>query len=259
MPYSLDTYERALQGALEVGYRFWSFRAPEDIPAAGGLALRHDVDADLVAALAMAERESFYGVRATYFVMTQSPLYNLFSRQSLQLVESILSSGHELGLHYDAAVDAQLGRSREETQSRIAQAAEFLEHHFGARVASVSFHQPSRAILSNPLECGSRSNTYGQKLNALKYLSDSNRGMKIPKDARRMFAQYFPESLQVLVHPMWWVYSNPDYVEVWNQAIADNFASEQRTLLGTERMYGPERKLDVLGLDDEVDSAKKTR
>src|SRR4051812_6000720 len=85
--FTLKGYETLLKQAVDSGYQFCSFENI-DVDNSGKICyLRHDIDADVTAALKLAEIENSLGIRATYFFMLRSPVYNLFSRFNQKLVE----------------------------------------------------------------------------------------------------------------------------------------------------------------------------
>ena len=215
----------------------------------GRCLLRHDVDADIQAALIMAELEYEIGVSSTYFLMLRSPLYNLMSRHSQLADEQILQLGHEVGLHYDQGFDVLRGYSLKQTSEAILHESELLEQQFSTSVAAVSFHQPGSAVLQADIDCGALINTYDRnKLTAFAYYSDSNRRLSFAKSSQSIedsITSKFPEPLQLLIHPIWWVYADSSTEEVWDRAIFSNFQSSQRQLLETESAYGLERVLKI--------------
>ena len=77
----------------------------EASPGATSVLLRHDIDVSVERALPVAELEAQLGLRATYAVMTASPLYDVRSRKSRQSVHRLTGLGHELGLHFHAHED----------------------------------------------------------------------------------------------------------------------------------------------------------
>lgn len=264
--FNLTTYRRLLEEAQTAGYRFCGFdqlRSDSDsIKANGGvILLRHDIDADLSAASMMASLEADLGVTSTYFLMWRSPLYNLFSRSSYYHVEQILSVGHKIGLHYDHGFDeVVLGASSEESEKRIIEEVDLIESNFDCSVDAVSFHQPAPRLLQSSLSCAGRVNTYDfRRLKNFRYVSDSNRTFKLweNSDAKTKndprsgaIAACFPENLQILIHPLWWVYDKLTTNEVWNSAIESNFDQSQRQLLMTERAFGKKRTLSIVESTD---------
>jgi hypothetical protein len=243
-----------LERALEAGYRFIPFQEVANRQAPGTdrplCLLRHDIDADLAAASTMAKAERELGISATYFLMLRSPLYNLMGRQNHLFAEQLLSLGHEIGLHYDQGFDATRGRSPEQTARDLTSEAEWLERQFDTRVSAVSFHQPGPAVLQGRIPTGSRINTYDrERLAAFDYFSDSNRVFPLAPASVDGIAEaisaHAPRSLQLLIHPIWWVYDDPTTEAAWDRAIHSNLKVMQRQLLDTERAYGYERRFAI--------------
>src|SRR2546425_7522821 len=138
--FSLDGFRRLLQAGLDNDYAFVPFEDHESYDAERVCLLRHDVDSDPGAALAMARVEAELGVVATYFFMLRSPLYNVFGRANHELVEAVLDLGHRLGLHYDPGFEPRAGRTH---TGEISVELDVLERMFGVRPGAVSFHQAS--------------------------------------------------------------------------------------------------------------------
>jgi len=90
--FSPEGYKEMLKAALASGYNFLSFSDTARFTAEKVCLLRHDIDADLEAARDMALMESRVGVRATYFLMLRSPIYNLFGRANSQFVHQIIAA-----------------------------------------------------------------------------------------------------------------------------------------------------------------------
>lgn len=250
--FSIAAYRDMLTRGLDAGYRFALFRHVADGTSAGSeprCLLRHDVDADLSAAVAMGKVERELGISSTFFLMLRSPLYNLMGRHNHLQAEALLSQGHEIGLHYDQGFDAKRGWSAEQTAAAINDEAEWLERQFATRVSAVSFHQPGPAVLQGSISAGARINTYDrQRLSAFDYFSDSNRQFPLARDTGGIagaIATHAPRNLHLLVHPVWWVYDDPATDDVWNRAIAANLQAMQAQLLETERAYGPPRTFHV--------------
>jgi hypothetical protein len=253
--WSLASYGSLLAGLRDAGYRFipfhrdlWEHENPS--PDMKLCLLRHDIDTDLGAALSMARVENDLNVAATYFVMTRSPLYNLFSRCNHQHVREILAQGHHLGLHFDHGFDAGLQRS---AVDQIDLEARFLEDLFEVGVSAVSFHQPGAAVLQGELSTGHRVNTYSKaQLKDFHYLSDSNRVFapldtaSTGPDRIESWIRAAAPWIQILIHPMWWVYQESSTEQVWNRVIESNFERTQQQLLQTERAYGARRRIQLI-------------
>lgn len=230
MTFTLQGYRTLLETGLNNGYTFLPFGESADRCCL----LRHDIDASLTRALALAEIEKDLGISATYFVMLRSPVYNLFSRHNHRAVEKILSLGHFLGLHYDEGFDSI---------SRIDLEKETLEKMFRTQVGVVSFHQPSQGVLSNQFKVKGMLNTYDKEdMQGFHYVSDSNMDWK-RETPLQIFQNKLYARLHLLIHPMWWAQEREGTCEqIWSHVIQENFAESEKQLLLTERAYGAERE-----------------
>jgi hypothetical protein len=254
--FNLSIYSQMLVEGVAAGYRFVAFdeiqnyseNAGENVPPK--CLLRHDIDADISAALRMAKVENEAGISATYFFMLRSPLYNLMGRENYEMAVQIFKLGHKIGLHYDQGFDEQRGWTAIQTASGIDAEANWLEDQFGLEVAAVSFHQPGDAVFSGHISTGKRVNTYDRKvLREFLYFSDSNRTLPLAtatcSSLETSIAAHAPKDIQLLIHPIWWVYEDECTELIWNQTILSNFQIAQRQLIATERAFGSERKLSI--------------
>jgi len=223
--YSLHAYSQMCSQIIEFGYRTVGFSFTRDY--GNGLSrqteplclMRHDVDADPDAARDLAVLEGSLGVTATYFLMTRSPIYNLFSRHSHRMVSEIIANGHEIGLHYDHGFDLREKLGAENICRRVMRDVELLEDEY----LPTSFSEI-------PIV-----NTYDQELmNRFRYLSDSNRTFPTDQFNQCLRDQ---EAMQVLTHPMWWVYGGVSDLEVWTSVLTNQIRRAESQLLETERTY----------------------
>jgi hypothetical protein len=254
--FNLTNYRRLLEDALQAGYKFISFDGSllsnRFLDANLCCLLRHDVDADLQAAFNMAQLEKSLGISSTYFLMLRSPLYNLMGRRNMIYAEKLLELGHQIGLHYDQGFDLHRGFSPDRTSANIAMEASILEGQFACKVTAVSFHQPKPSVLQGALSTGSLLNTYDHDLlRRFSYFSDSNRKFSLCEDTEtdisHALSKLAPANVQVLIHPMWWVYDDEGTHAVWDRAILSNFELMQSQLLETERAYGGPRVFRITG------------
>lgn len=194
---------RALLGAfLAAGYGFGRFARP---PAGTATCLlRHDIVLDLEKARDMARIEAGMGVKATYFMMPSSDHYNLASAANRALVQEILALGHDLGLHFDAAVYDDL-TDVAAYQRRVGQEAALLSGLCEAEVTAVSFHRPAPLILEgDPALSGDLPHSHDRDLQAAAdYVSDSGGRWEhgLPTDSEAFAAR---QPMHILVHPIWW-------------------------------------------------------
>src|SRR3990167_265308 len=254
LDFNLAEYGRMFKSAKDAGYNFISFSEFESVggraPGKYKCLLRHDVDIDLSAAFTMANLESDLGISSTYFLMLRSPVYNLMARHNHVFVEKILDLGHSIGLHYDQGFDELRGLTCAQTKVLIEDESQWLEQQFNSRVAAVSFHQPGHAVLQGEICTGDRVNTYDHnRLAGFEYFSDSNRKFPLLQDgsssSEAVFRGFSPRNLQLLIHPVWWVYDDATTEAVWNRAIVSNLQIMQEQLLETERAYGFTREFII--------------
>lgn len=197
---SLDAYRTLVENLLATGYEPRGFDRVE--PDRRHVILRHDVDMSPATAAALAELESELGVRAIYFVLLRSDLYNALSAANLAHLQRIAALGHELGLHFDAslysddpdALDVAAGRE-----------CGILESALDLRVGTISFHRPARSMLDGERPLAGRLHAYQRRFfSEMGYCSDSrggwHHGHPLDHEAVRS-----GRALQLLTHPIWWV------------------------------------------------------
>jgi hypothetical protein len=237
-------YARLLGDALEAGYCFLAFDDPARLAEDSVCLLRHDVDADLGAALDLAQIEADLGVRSTYFVMLRSPLYNVLGRASIAMVREILSLGHWLGLHFDVSFRPGDQRKAEEWvqfERRV------LAETFNTEVNVVSYHQPGKS--EQPLPVGFEGMVLASSeldLPGFFYLSDSNKAERASR-LPQIFRNATEPRFQLLVHPIWWVTDDPDATteQLWTDAILRNLGRLQDQLLTGEGAFGRPRRVSI--------------
>jgi hypothetical protein len=172
--------------------------------------LRHDVDKDLQAAVAMAELEHSAGVRASYFFLLRSPLYGLLEPAGQSAVRRILHLGHQVGLHCDERRMADAGRDGMEFDVAVGRERQTLAAVVGVPTSStVSFHNPSAGLFGRSPKGGGYVSAYAPQFTppAMKYLSDSNAAWREGDPCDGFQNAEWPR-VQLLVHPIWWAREN---------------------------------------------------
>ena len=182
----------------------WPFVQYHSIPWNSSFILwRHDIDYSLNRSLELAKIEYQEGVKATYFVNPNSEYYNLAELGQNKLIQQILSYGHDLGLHFDAAFN---DISDEQDLNRlVANQARYLTDLFGVTPSSFSFHNPIESHLAYDKEkYGDLINCYSTRFKKeVAYCSDSNGYWRF-KRLHDVLAEASDSCLQVLTHPGWW-------------------------------------------------------
>jgi hypothetical protein len=214
--FTLAGYGDLLTQFFEIGYRICSFT--EANVERADLVLRHDIDMSLEAALEMAEFEALRDVSATYFVLMRSPLYNLLTEENMNFLRQILALGHDVGLHFDAAL-------YEGEITVLNQAAEvecaILEGFLGRRVELISLHRPRPVLLGYDQPIAGRIHSYQPKFfSEMGYCSDSRGGWHHGHPFDHV-AVGDRRAMQLLTHPIWWTgaYGLPeeklrDFIEI---------------------------------------------
>jgi hypothetical protein len=177
--FDLAHFKELLEAARAGGYRPVAF---DHEPQAHDLFLRHDVDLSLEAALELAHIEAARGVRATYFLMTESVFYNLDSAAGREAIRELRELGHAVGLH---AVHPRADR----------------DERFDAVLA---WHNPDPGYVSEPVD-GVMNVMQSPWFTKGYYRSDSNQHWREGCPHEELRAGAF-EWLQLLIHPEIWVY-----------------------------------------------------
>ncbi|MFU8867204.1 hypothetical protein [Natronococcus sp.] len=203
--------------------------------------VRHDVDVCLERAVEMAELEYELGVRSTYMVLPDTPLYDLADERDL--LHLIHEFGHEIALHCDLSgvePDEPVGRDglTPSERRRIDGAKRRLEELDLRPVASVSFHRPSERVLEGPRTIDGMVNAYNPDLLST-YISDSSGRWREGAPLESILEEADADRLQVLAHPVWWGAEHEPPLERF-AAVADRFdASDPKTYEELVSIYPP--------------------
>ena len=198
--FSPVAYRSLLAALLDRGYDVRGYA--DAVPDQRHLILRHDIDLSLDAALPIAEIERALGLKAHYFVLVRTELYNLFSAAGRDALRRLTALGHDIGLHLDASLyenaTAMLGKAAEEECAVLAAAT-------GAPVTVISFHRPAQALLGYPDTLAGRVHAYQPRFfTQMGYCSDS-RGAWHYGHPLDHAAVREGRALQLLTHPVWWI------------------------------------------------------
>ncbi|MEO0247895.1 MAG: hypothetical protein ABIM20_07960 [candidate division WOR-3 bacterium] len=136
------------------------------------------------------------GFFSTYYVMINSPLYNL--ENHLSTLYKLIDLGNEIGLHFYRKEIHSLN----EISLEVEKDCEKLEKLLGIRVRTVSFHKPPPQVLRSSLYVGGRVNAYSAKLMDW-YISDSKGRFRVGDPIEEIKRRRY-NILQLLTHPIWW-------------------------------------------------------
>ena len=195
--FSAAGYRALVRALLARGYTVHGFAEAE--PAARHLILRHDIDMSIEAATLIAETEAELGVAAIYFVLVRSELYNPFAPSGLEALARIAALGHEIGLHFDAALYSETA-----LEEAAARECAVLEAFTQRPVRTISFHRPHSSLLGRAGALAGRRHAYEPRFfSDMGYSSDSRGGWRhghpLTHDAVTA-----GRALQLLTHPIWW-------------------------------------------------------
>lgn len=245
--FTIEGYNTLLETALENSFSFVDFNeyfllkkqgtAPEKT-----CILRHDIDADLDAALQLAVIENSLGIKSTYFLMFRSPVYNLLSRSNFSMANKILALGHKIGLHYDA----NYLFNPDDIESKVKTELSSLNQLFNINSNVVSFHQPDNFILENEIIFSDIINTYDKsQFKDVVYFSDSNKKWKIDHPLN-IFNSTSYNNVQLLIHPMWWAWPvNYSTREIWIKTLKKNFYNNLKQIVETEGAFGDSVTIEI--------------
>jgi len=198
-------YFRELLHAAKDNFSIFLMKEAPQVLAAGtkpALILRHDLDISLKRALPLGEIEKRLGVSATYMVLVDSPVYDLSSGESQEILKDLMNMGHEVALHFSAKANPGTDISDwNEIERQVLEAKAHLEDIIQCEVASISFHRPITRFLRGPLWIFNLVNAYSAELMDW-YLSDSA-GRWREEPLPQMLQPRKP-LLQLLIHPIWW-------------------------------------------------------
>lgn len=235
MPFTHSAYRNMLQILKERGYGFCGYG---DWGGVGKpVILRHDIDFDPIAALAMAELESSEGVRSTYFVLLRTDFYNPLERGNVERLREIARLGHDIGLHYD---ETQY-EDGDDAIAAIQREADTLGGALGLPIECVSMHRPSKASLEAQWSIPGIVNSYSSEFfQGFEYASDSRRRWRKPILDMIESGKY--PRLHVLTHPFWYGGTEASLEESLRRFIeragADRLGSLDRNFTGLDSVLG---------------------
>jgi hypothetical protein len=192
-------YAALLDAFAALGYTCRGFGEVES--GSRHLVLRHDLDMSLDAAVPIAEIEAARGLRATYFVLVGTEMYNPFSPAGRQILARLSALGHAVGLHFDVG-QAAVGPSA--LDDAVAAECGALEAILGVPVETVSFHRPAAGLWASDRRPAGRRHAYERRyVEEIGYCSDSRGGWHHghPLDHASVGGG---TALQLLTHPIWW-------------------------------------------------------
>ena len=204
MDFTYRSYVEMLELIRSNGYQVTNYQEWAKQPREGKYAiLRHDIDFDIQKSFDLASIEMNEGVRSTYFVLLSSPMYNVLSAKSCELLYKIRDMGHFIGLHYDEMRYPGIAGNTEAVTDSILEEIRILSIALGFEIDVVSMHRPSKEILASDMEIPGIINSYGRVFfNEFKYLSDSRKRWREPVFDIIRSGKY--DKFHILTHAFWY-------------------------------------------------------
>lgn len=166
--------------------------------------LRFDIDYDPIYALEIANILSNVKLKASFFVMVDSEMYNIFTSKNKKTLKEISSLGHIIGLHYQFKNGVDISRLNYEYN--------ILKHCVKQASPVVSWHNPDGDLipLNELAEKSGFISTYSSKFFGQNcYISDSNL-KNSPEEILNFVKKSTLPVIQVLLHPINWVFGEKD-------------------------------------------------
>lgn len=218
------------------------FGKPGPMRERGRFMLRHDVDRDIINAIELAYIEFEHGIRSTYFLLPSSDYYK---NGVLRVARQIAACGHEIGLHNDTiSTYYKLKESGFETtpEQIMKDELEDLRRYFdivgtashGNTVYCRRYNYTNYDIFRKEEWGPLKMEDYGLEYEAYYvgnkyYISDSGGLMAFEEKNTHLFREdrctndmsfilekvkecepREDESIQVLIHPEWWNFSEEE-------------------------------------------------
>lgn len=164
---------------------------------------RHDCDFSLNRALKLAQIESEYRVKSTFFLNPHCEGYNIFEKSQYEILRKIIELGHDIGLHFDAGFYDSI--TEDNLGEKILAEANLLKELLSVDVKVFSFHNPTVQGLSwNKPIYGGLLNCYSSFFHTeVTYCSDSN-GYWRHNRLLDFLETCQSDKIQILTHAEWW-------------------------------------------------------
>jgi len=197
--FHINSYKALINSILKSNRKIISFN--DILDGENGIVMRHDIDFCPVRAEKIAVIEAQKKIKAIYFILIKTSIYNFLEPINFQALKNIILLGHDIGLHFDPKnysdqkISLELACKKE---------CELLEEKFNIKINTVSFHRPEKKYIGLNKKIGGRIHTYMPDfINSTKYCSDSQGEWRYENPERVLFDRKL-QSIQLLTHPIWW-------------------------------------------------------
>jgi peptidoglycan/xylan/chitin deacetylase (PgdA/CDA1 family) len=217
--FQLDTLQKSLLGIRNLDFQFSRMCDYTLMRGCKSAYLRIDVDYDISKTVEIFQILKKLDIQATFFFRVFSPDYNACSIASIELYRQLIDSGHEIGLHHDSMVAANI-LDLPPIDAFLMQ-KEILEKATGCRVLGTASHGSrfpennqdlflSQNLIDLDLEYQAYETNAGGLFAESRYVSDSewtqwksyDHGVLIENDLRspELHAEE-TDLLYILIHP----------------------------------------------------------
>ncbi len=226
-------YKDILNLFLERDYKFTSFSdfspgSPRQI------ILRHDIDLSLNDALRIAELEAELGIKSVFQIMVTAEVYNPASFEGSLCLQKIRNLGHYIGLHLDPMAlglektGSEVNLNEEQIFLKLLSFFEMAKHILG-ELDSYSLHRPAATGLMKIFDFNLKDSfppyAYAKTfMEEIIYRSDSARRWRHGCICSQI-DELNNQSIQLLIHPIWWTKENLD-----KESVLNKFAERQMSI-----------------------------
>ncbi len=207
-----DFTEDSYKKLLLLGRKHYNFINYLNIENSGkNILLRHDIDYSVHRAYRISQIEKEVGVKSTFFLHLHSTFYNCFEEEIVKLIQKIIASGHEIGLHFDPEFYFKIYPKMNQEIINLNEFIELeknsLEQLFQTSLNSISFHNPTSELLckfNEEQKINGLINSYSKNvMKNFSYCSDSNGYWRFRR-LKDVLTEATNQNLQILTHPEWW-------------------------------------------------------
>lgn len=194
--------------------------------------LRHDIDLSVEDAYELAQIEKREQVSSTFFFLTNSHFYNLFSEINQSKLKWLVDNGFEIGLHFDPMFYGNVSMSQ--LEKYVTMECDLIYHITGKPVESISLHNPSIhntfPLFKNYI------NAYDSEyFSEETYLSDSCMDFR-NNNPYTFVEQNSSDLIQILLHPCHYQSKAPKMIDILEKTVFD-YSKELDEMMKESRQY----------------------
>jgi hypothetical protein len=165
------------------------------------IVLRHDIDFDLEAAVAVGAMDRSRGYSSMFFVMADCEFYSISTRAGRGALEELRNQGHSVGIHWDYRNYSSVP---ERAKSQFQLNLSMIEQVTQERISYSSQHMPTSSVDSALLAPPSIVDMYSPLvMDNFAYISDSSMLWRSKNIFELMQTS---KKIVFLAHPLWWFY-----------------------------------------------------